>query len=547
MIRTLAERHSARTIVDLVTQCPDEYRHIPAIIDGPMKLHYGDMEAAIRPIVKALYALQIKPEEPVAIWAPNSYAWILAAIAVQWCGAILLPLNTRMKGRETQQILADAGCQWVLSVGEFLGQDYPAMLAQAYSEVSAETSSPSSSSKKTDLRCILLPGEHSKAASTLCWEDFIAQGESVSDALTTELSQAVTAESYSDLLFTSGTTGKPKGVLCRHGATIEAFRNYAIQLDLRIGENYLIVNPFFHAFGYKAGWVTALLAGCTILPESVFDATRILQRIHKEQIHILPGPPTLYTSIISAPDFDKYDISSLRVAVTGSASISPTLISDMRDKLNIELVLTAYGLTECGGLATMCAPSDSAAIVATTSGKPISKTELCICLDGDMTHAANVQGEICLRGYHVMAGYWNDIKATQTAIDRDGWLHTGDLGQLDDAGNLRITGRLKDMYICGGFNCYPAEIEAIIVTHPEISEVAIVGVPDERMGEVGCAFVRGPALDFDDSHFINWCRTHMANYKVPRYVQVVQSFPMNASNKILKHELQAQFLALKAQ
>lgn len=524
MALSKAPQHPAQSIVDLVTQVPTAYRNIPALVDGEYCVTYGELRGAIEPIIKALYANGVRTGDRVALWAPNTYSWILIALAIQWCGGILVPLNTRMKAREVQHILDDSGCRWLFSVGQFLRQDYPALLGEA--DVLKQVS------------CVLLPEQQSAETRAIAWSTFIAQGTDVNSELVAELASQVTAESHSDLLFTSGTTGKPKGVLCRHGATIKAFQTYASTLDLRVGEKYLIVNPFFHAFGYKAGWVTALLAGCTILPEAVFDAQKILTRIAKEQINILPGPPTLYTSMLDAADLAHYDISSLRVAVTGSASISPRLIEQMRDTLGIELVLTAYGLTECGGLATLCGPEDSAQVVAHTSGQPIQGTELALCIDGVMTTQSDSVGEICLRGYHIMSGYWQNSGATSEAINAEGWLHTGDLGTLDVAGNLSITGRLKDMYICGGFNCYPAEIEAIIQQHPDVLEVAVVGVPEPRMGEVGCAFVKlksGKILV--DKDFIAWCRTHMANYKAPRHVRFVESFPMNASNKILKHEL----------
>lgn len=293
----------------------------------------------------------------------------------------------------------------------------------------------------------------------------------------------------SDLLFTSGTTGKPKGVMSAHGQNIRAFSEYVKVIGLRAGDRYLVINPFFHAFGYKAGWLTCLLAGATILPHPVFDAEAVFQRIAAENINVLPGPPTLYLSMLAHPKLAETDLSSLRIAVTGAATIAPSLIERMRRELGFSVVTTAYGLTECGGLATICNPADPAQTIASTSGRAIAGTEVSIRDPQNRALAAGDTGEICLRGFHVMQGYFEDPQATAETIDTEGWLHTGDIGQLDAAGNLRITDRLKDMFIVGGFNCYPAEIEAGLIEHPAIAQVAVIGVPDERMGEVGCACV----------------------------------------------------------
>ncbi len=522
---SLAHAHPAQTIAQLVTHVPEAYQPVSAIRDADHDISYQQLFSEVSPIAQALLANGVQKGDRVAVWAPNSVHWVLIALAIHLCGGILVPLNTRMKGHEAQYILRNSGCRLLFSVGTFLQQDYPAALAEE--------------GVLDELMCVLFPEAHSQVIASVDWDVFLASGTSMTPENVLARASSVCASDFSDLLFTSGTTGQPKGVLCTHGGTIKAFRTYAQTLALGVSERYLIVNPFFHAFGYKAGWVTALLAGCTILPEAVFDAKRVMQRVAVEQVNILPGPPTLYTSIMADPSFGKIDLSSLRVAVTGSASVSPSLIEQMRNIMRIENVLTAYGLTECGGLATMCAPDDSAEIVARTSGKAIAGTELRIFVDGQFTDAAGRVGEICLRGYHIMHGYWQNEAATEATIDDQGWLHTGDLGQLDAQGNLLITGRLKDMYICGGFNCYPAEIEAMMQRHPDIQEVAVVGIPDARMGEVGCAFIlpRG-AAKIDTEVLIAWCREHMANYKVPRQIRVVESLPMNASNKVLKHELQ---------
>ena len=292
-----------------------------------------------------------------------------------------------------------------------------------------------------------------------------------------------------DIIFTSGTTGKPKGVISSHLQNIKVFDYWSTYIGLNENDRYLIVNPFFHTFGYKAGWLAAIMRGATAYPCPIFDADKIIQTINKEKISMLPGPPTLYQSILSSQLINTMDISSLRLGVTGAASIPVQLIKDMKEILGFETVITAYGLTESTGVVTMCTPNDDYETIATTSGCAIADVEV-KCVDQDNREVpAGEPGEILVRGYNVTQGYFNNPQATQEAIDRDGWLHTGDIGILDSNGYIKITDRSKDMFIVGGFNAYPAEIENILCDHPAISQAAVIGIDDERMGEVAKAFV----------------------------------------------------------
>jgi acyl-CoA synthetase (AMP-forming)/AMP-acid ligase II len=258
---------------------------------------------------------------------------------------------------------------------------------------------------------------------------------------------------------------------------------------------------------------------------------------------MLPGPPTLYQSILDHPDRDGYDLSSLRLAVTGAAAVPVELIRRMRSELTFGTVLTAYGLTEATGVVTMCRQGDDPDVISHSSGRAIPDTEVRIVDEAGTELAPGEPGEIIVKGYTVVAGYFEDPEATAEAIDRQGWLHTGDIGVMDEAGNVTITDRLKDMFIVGGFNAYPAEIEGTLLRHPGVSQVAVVGVPDERMGEVGCAFVV-PRPDTDPAdlaaELTEWAREQMANYKVPRSVRIIEALPLNASGKVLKTELRAQ-------
>jgi acyl-CoA synthetase (AMP-forming)/AMP-acid ligase II len=349
------------------------------------------------------------------------------------------------------------------------------------------------------------------------------------------------AESVSDVLFTSGTTGRPKGVVQTHGQTLRAFTAWAEVVGLRRDDRYLIVNPFFHAFGYKAGIVACLVTGATMVPLPVFDIPAVMATIPAERITMIPGPPALYQTILAHPDRAQLDTSTLRLAVTGAAAIPVSLVERMRSDLGFDTVVTGYGLTEACGIVTMCRHDDDAETIATTSGRAIPDVEVRVVDKDGAELPSGEAGEVVVRGYNVMGGYFEEPEQTAEAIDAEGWLHTGDIGVLDDRGYLRITDRLKDMIIVGGFNVYPAEVESILAGHPSVGQSAVVGVPDERMGEVPVAFVV-PVVGSDpvgEQELIEWARARMANFKVPRQVRFVEALPLNASGKVLKHELRA--------
>ena len=260
--------------------------------------------------------------------------------------------------------------------------------------------------------------------------------------------------------------------------------------------------------------------------------------MEREHITVVPGPPTLYLSILDHPDRDAHDLSSLRLAVTGAAAVPVEMIRRMREELTFRTIVTAYGLTESTGTVSICRPDDDPETISHTSGRAIDGVEVRIVDDDNQPVPAGEPGEIVCRGYNVMLGYFEDEAATREAIDAGGWLHTGDIGVMDERGYLRITDRKKDMFIVGGFNVYPAEVEGMLHEHPAVAQVAVVGVPDERMGEVGVAYVVPRAGEtVDPENFLAWCAANMANYKVPRRAIVVSELPVNASGKVLKYEL----------
>jgi acyl-CoA synthetase (AMP-forming)/AMP-acid ligase II len=468
----------------------------------------------------------IQPGERVAIWAPNIAEWIVAALAIHSAGAALVPINTRMKGLEAAAILEDSGARLLFCCGTFLGDSYPAMLA-AHRPATLE-------------RVVVFdgPAAESSDGHDETWAAFLLRAAGTSMDAFRDREATVRPDTLMDIMFTSGTTGRPKGVMTTHGQNLRAIHDWAQIATLRESDRYLIVNPFFHAFGYKAGWLAALASGATVLPHLVFNPERVLERIVRDRVSVLPGPPTLYHALLDMPDLATRDLSSLRVAVTGAAAIAPSQIERMRAQLGFETVLTGYGLTESCGFAALCRSGDDAETVAQTSGRAMPGVEIRIADSSGDPVALGETGEILIRGYNVMQGYFGQQETTFETIDGEGWLHTGDLGTLDERGYLRITDRIKDMFIVGGFNCYPAEIERLFSAHPAVAQVALVGVPDERLGEVGHAYVvlrSGELASAED--LTDWARKNMANYKVPRYLTLVDQLPVSAAGKVLKYRL----------
>jgi acyl-CoA synthetase (AMP-forming)/AMP-acid ligase II len=459
----------SQTLPALLREAAERFGAHPAYVEGPSTLSYADLLERVE-----------------------------ATAAAYTAGGVLVPVNSRYVGPEVADVVDRTGAALVVVHDGFLGRDQVAELAEA---------------GVTD-RVVRLTDVTTTRAT--------GGGRALPE---------VSPDDVADILFTSGTTGRSKGAMSAHRQTIGVARAWAELGGVRDDDRYLVVNPFFHSFGYKIGIVVGLLTGCTLYPVATFDVDETMRLIESARITVFPGAPTLYQSILNAPGRADRDLSSLRLAVTGAAVVPVVLIERMRDELHIDQVVTAFGMTEAV-VVTMCREGDSAETVATTNGRAVPGMETRIVT----THGQT--GELLVRGDYVMLGYLDDPEATREAIDEDGWLHTGDVGSLDADGNLRITDRLKDMYISGGFNVYPAEVEQALARLDGVADVAVVGVPDERMGEVGKAYVvRTDGSALTEADVLAFARERLANFKVPRRVAFADALPRNLSGKVLKTRL----------
>ena len=498
------------TIPAAVAWAAREFGDAEAVAEpGGVRLSYGELGQRVTAVAAALVDYGLGPGDRVAVWGPNDHYWVLAALGTLSAGGVLVPVSTRFTAPEALDVIGRSRARALFVAGDFLRVDRLGALLRA-----AE------------------PGDLDRLELTVRmpeeWDAFLQAG---SPAEARRRAAAVRPGDVSDIMFTSGTTGRSRGAMTSHERTLGVARAWADCVGLGPDDRYLVVNPFFHTFGFKAGILACLVSGAGMVPQAVFDAGQAMRLIETERITVFPGAPTIYQTILDHPERGRFDLSSLRLSVTGAANVPAVLVERMRDELGFDVVLTAYGLTEAV-VATMCEPGDDPETVARTCGRPAA---------GFSVRIAEGNGEVLLRGPNMMLGYLDDPAATGEAIDPGGWLHTGDVGRLDAAGYLTITDRLKDMYICGGFNVYPAEVEQVLARLDGVAESAVVGVPDGRLGEVGRAYIVSRAgRVLDETAVLDFCRARLANYKVPRQVEFRDVLPRNPSGKVLKRVLRGE-------
>ena len=506
-----------QTIPGVLKQTAHKNPDLPAIVDNGTTTSYRDLQHQVLKVAAALQAKGLSKEDKFAIWAPNCAEWIVTALAGQTLGGVLVTLNTRYKGSEAADIIRRSECKLLLTVDGFLGLDYPSMIEGEDLPDLQET-------------IILRDKDGNDGFQNLL---SFANAPLAEEAL-----DYIGPDDPSDIIFTSGTTGLPKGAVTHHGQNISVFDVFTNAIDMQRGDRYLVVNPFFHSFGYKAGWLSCLIRAATIYPLGVFDPGDVLRRIEEDSITVMPGAPTIFQTIMDHPDFDKRDLSSLRLATTGATVIPVDLIRKMHEVIGIDHVYSAYGLTETCGVVSLCRKGDDFETIATTVGRPLPETEV-ILVDEDGNQVdTGEEGEIWVRGFNTMQGYLDAPEDTAHTITSDGWLKTGDVGTMDDKGYLRITDRKKDMIIVGGFNAYPAEIEKWLMQHPDVIDAAVIGMADDRLGEVPQAFIIARTPDIETEALMTWIKERISNFKVPRKITVLEDLPRNASGKVQKYLLE---------
>ena len=507
-------------------------------MDRGLRYTYSEFNEVCRRTAKGLLRMGVKKGDHVSIWANNVPEWVILQFATAKIGAVLVTINTSYKSAELEYILHQSDSSALFLVKSFKDTDYPEILNTVIPELKNAVPGELMSEKLPFLKKVVFIGSDNPAGM-FNFSDIVAMGKDVTDAELAEAESGLSPHDVINMQYTSGTTGFPKGVMLTHFNVINNGFNIGECMKFTENDRLCIPVPFFHCFGCVLGVMACVTHGTTMLPVETFDPLKVLQVLEKERCTAVHGVPTMFIAELEHPEFEKFDLSSMR---TGIMAGSPCPIEVMRRvvrEMNMTDITIAYGQTESSPVITQTRTDDPIELRVSTVGRALPDVEVKIVdIETGAVLPPGKQGELCTRGYLVMKGYYKMPEETEKVIDKDDWLHTGDLAVMDENGYCKITGRMKNMIIRGGENIYPREIEEFLYTHPKISDVQVYGVPDRKYGEqvmVAVKLKQGVALTGDEVR--EFCRGKIANYKVPKYVKFVDSYPMTASGKIQKFKL----------
>ena len=522
----------------MVEEFPDQYAFKYTTLDYTRT--YSEFRDDVDAFARSLIALGVRAGSHVAVWASNVPQWYIAFWATVKLGAVLVTVNTAYKIHEAEYLLKQSDTHTLIMTEGSKDTHYGKIIAELCPELETlRPGDPLHSKRLPFLRRVITVGFSQKGCLT--WHDAMERSTEVPREEVLRMAAAVDPDDVCNMQYTSGTTGFPKGVMLTHRNIVNNGKCIGDRMDLSTADRMMIQVPMFHCFGMVLAMTASMTHGATLLPLPYFSPKPALACIHNEHITAFHGVPTMFIALLNHPDFPKTDFSYMR---TGIMAGSPCPISAMRDvveKMHMTEITIVYGQTEASPGCTMSSTDDPIEVRVGTVGRPLPEIE-CRIVDPETGAECpdNVTGEFVARGYNIMKGYYKMPEATAAAIDADGWLHTGDLACRTPEGNFRITGRLKDMIIRGGENIYPKEIEEFIYTHPKVRDVQVIGVPDEQYGEeiMACVILKeGESMTADEMKA--YVAASMARHKVPRYVDFVDAFPMNAAGKILKYQMRA--------
>ncbi|MCD4838793.1 AMP-binding protein [Neobacillus sedimentimangrovi] len=506
--------------------------------DRNLRWTYREFDQICRRAAKGFMKLGIEKGEHLAAWSSNTPEWLITQFATGKMGAVLVTVNTNYRTAELEYLLKQSDSTTILLMNTWKDSSYIDMLYEIVPELKNSEPGRLKSERLPYLRNVIVLGEK-RYPGTFSWEDIMELGELVSDEELDQRMNSLEVDDVINMQYTSGTTGFPKGVMLTHSNIVNNAFNIAGCMKLTNKDRLCIPVPFFHCFGCVLGTLACVSVGATIVPVQDFSPKRVLQTVQDEKCTGLHGVPTMFIAELNDPDFEKYDLSSLRTGIMAGSNCPIEVMKAVIEKMGITEITIAYGQTESSPVITQTRTNDPIELRVETVGKPLPNVEVKIVEPGtDKEVPRGVQGELCTRGYHVMKGYYKNDAATREAIDQNGWLHTGDLAVMDEAGYCKITGRLKDMIIRGGENIYPREIEEFLYQHPKILDVQVVGVPDAVYGEEVMAWVILKGGETATAEEIkNFCTGKISKHKIPRYIEFTDSYPMTASGKIQKYRL----------
>lgn len=535
------------TVGKLLEQVANFYPQREAVVypQRGLRLTYKQFDDECRRVAKGLMRLGIEKGEHVAIWATNHPEWVTTQFATGKMGAVLVTVNTNYRTAELDYLLQQSDSTTLILMESYRGVSYVDMLYEIVPELKSSDPGKLQAAKLPNLKNVILLGE-TRFPGMFLWSDVLAMSASVNDRMLDERMESLDPDDVINMQYTSGTTGFPKGVMLSHNNIVNNGANIAECMKLTEHDRMCIPVPFFHCFGCVLGTMACVTAGAAMIPIQEFDPLQVLQTVEAERCTALHGVPTMFIAELNHPEFEQFDLSSLRTGIMAGSPCPIEVMKAVVEKMGATEITIAYGQTESSPVITQTRTDDPVELRVTTVGRALPNVETKIVEPGTNREVPRgVQGELCTRGYHVMKGYYKNEEATAQVIDANGWLHTGDLAVMDNNGYCQITGRIKDMIIRGGENVYPREIEEFLYTHPKVLDVQVVGVPDERYGEEVMAWIclkEGETATPEEIR--EYCLSRIARFKVPRYVEFCSSYPMTASGKIQKFKLREQAVEL---
>ncbi len=526
-------------LLDLVTERRPEDDAL-VYVDRGLRYSYAEFNEVVERSARALMALGLEKGDHVAVWGQNVPEWVTLQFATGKIGAVLVTVNPAYKANELEYVLKQSDAAALFLTEGVKGADFVEILQETAPEL--EDSEPGALEIEglPYLKHVVLIGDEAVPAPGITgYEKFVEGAEKVSEDELKERQASLSADEVINMQYTSGTTGFPKGVQLTHANIVKNAFYIGECMELGPEDRVCIPVPFFHCFGCVLGTLNAVTHEGTMVPVEEFDPEAVLKAVHEERCTALLGVPTMFIAELGHPEYEKYDTNSLRTGIMAGSPCPEEVMKQVVNDMGAEEITIAYGQTESSPVITQTRTEDPIKLRVSTVGRKLPDVEVKIVdLETGEEVEPGEQGDLCTRGYHVMKGYYKMPDETEEAIDEDGWLHTGDLATMDEDGYVKIMGRTDDTIIRGGENVYPREIEEFLYTHPEVSDVQVYGVPDEKYGEqIAAAIITKSDASLTAEDVKEFCRENIAHYKVPEYVDFVEEYPMTASGKIQKYKL----------
>ena len=504
---------------------------------------YGELQARVDQLAMGLIHLGLEPGDRVGIWGPNSSEWVLVQLATAKIGAIMVCINPAYRLYELEYALNKVECKVLITDVSFKTSDYLQMINILAPELESSHPGQLEAEKLPHLTHVIRMGSDT-TPGMYNFDAVCAAGTEDDRATMDAVQYRLQPDDAINIQFTSGTTGNPKGATLSHCNILNNGFLTGLAMQLGPEDKLCIPVPLYHCFGMVLSVLACVSHGATmVFPGPSFDPEETLKSVEAEACTALHGVPTMFITELDHPRFLDFDLSTLRTGIMAGAPCPVEVMKRVLSEMHMEDILIAYGQTELSPINNMTLPNDTLERRTETVGRAMPWVEIKVVDEEGRVVPVGEKGEICTRGYSVMQGYWNDEERTAETIDSAGWLHSGDIATMDEAGYVRIVGRIKDMIIRGGENIYPREVEEFLYQHPAVSEVQVFGVPDEKMGEEVCAWIQlNEGFDLSDEDVKAYCRDQITHFKIPRHIRFVTEYPMTVTGKIQKFVMRDEML-----